>query len=312
MNRPGRAAFLRPPGGIPRTTAVPPSQMRPGPGARPRPTDSCGTIGDDEHLPRPLPPARTGRRQSHRRRPHRFAPRHRPAHRRHPRAPLASDGAPRADRRHRHRRHQGDGGRRGRRRQHPGAVAHGDPGQVQEPQGGRGHDRRAGARPVRPARRARGGHRRGRLGGRRPQPRPVRPPPVLAQRAAAGPPRGAPGRARPGRQRRQLRRLGRVALRRRTRRGPPRHDHSWYRHRRRHPGGRPGQARQVRGRGEFGHMQVVPGGHRCPCGNRGCWEQYSSGNALVREARSWPPRTPRWRTGSSSTSRGRSATSPAR
>ncbi|WP_181765973.1 ROK family glucokinase [Streptomyces albidus (ex Kaewkla and Franco 2022)] len=37
--------------------------------------------------------------------------------------------------------------------------------------------------------------------------------------------------------------------------------------------------------GEFGHMQVVPRGHRCPCGNRGCWEQYSSGNALVREAR---------------------------
>lgn len=37
--------------------------------------------------------------------------------------------------------------------------------------------------------------------------------------------------------------------------------------------------------GEFGHMQVVPAGHRCPCGNRGCWEQYSSGNALVREAR---------------------------
>jgi len=37
--------------------------------------------------------------------------------------------------------------------------------------------------------------------------------------------------------------------------------------------------------GEFGHMQVVPEGHRCECGNRGCWEQYSSGNALVREAR---------------------------
>jgi glucokinase len=37
--------------------------------------------------------------------------------------------------------------------------------------------------------------------------------------------------------------------------------------------------------GEFGHMQVVQGGHRCACGNRGCWEQYSSGNALVREAR---------------------------
>jgi len=38
--------------------------------------------------------------------------------------------------------------------------------------------------------------------------------------------------------------------------------------------------------GEFGHMQIVPGGHRCECGNRGCWEQYASGNALVREARS--------------------------
>ena len=38
--------------------------------------------------------------------------------------------------------------------------------------------------------------------------------------------------------------------------------------------------------GEFGHMQVMPGGLRCECGNRGCWEQYASGNALVREARS--------------------------
>jgi glucokinase len=37
--------------------------------------------------------------------------------------------------------------------------------------------------------------------------------------------------------------------------------------------------------GEFGHMQVVPDGHRCECGNRGCWEQYASGNALVRAAR---------------------------
>ncbi len=37
--------------------------------------------------------------------------------------------------------------------------------------------------------------------------------------------------------------------------------------------------------GEFGHMQVVPEGRRCECGNRGCWEQYASGNALVREAR---------------------------
>lgn len=37
--------------------------------------------------------------------------------------------------------------------------------------------------------------------------------------------------------------------------------------------------------GEYGHMQVVPNGVRCECGNRGCWEQYASGNALVREAR---------------------------
>ena len=37
--------------------------------------------------------------------------------------------------------------------------------------------------------------------------------------------------------------------------------------------------------GEFGHMQVVRDGHRCECGNRGCWEQYASGNRLVREAR---------------------------
>ncbi|GGM83042.1 MULTISPECIES: ROK family glucokinase [Terrabacter] len=37
--------------------------------------------------------------------------------------------------------------------------------------------------------------------------------------------------------------------------------------------------------GEFGHMQIMPGGIRCECGNRGCWEQYASGNALVREAR---------------------------
>jgi glucokinase len=38
--------------------------------------------------------------------------------------------------------------------------------------------------------------------------------------------------------------------------------------------------------GEFGHMQVVAGGHPCECGGTGCWEQYSSGNALVRFARS--------------------------
>jgi glucokinase len=52
----------------------------------------------------------------------------------------------------------------------------------------------------------------------------------------------------------------------------------------------------VRGRfgiaGEFGHMQVVPGGQRCECGNRGCWEQYASGRALVTEARERAARSP--------------------
>ncbi|MBM7788687.1 ROK family glucokinase [Tenggerimyces flavus] len=37
--------------------------------------------------------------------------------------------------------------------------------------------------------------------------------------------------------------------------------------------------------GEVGHLRVVPDGHLCGCGNKGCWEQYASGSALVREAR---------------------------
>ncbi|MFP5346033.1 MAG: ROK family glucokinase [Actinomycetes bacterium] len=37
--------------------------------------------------------------------------------------------------------------------------------------------------------------------------------------------------------------------------------------------------------GELGHVRVVPDGIRCGCGNKGCWEQYASGGALVREAR---------------------------
>ncbi len=36
--------------------------------------------------------------------------------------------------------------------------------------------------------------------------------------------------------------------------------------------------------GEFGHMQVVPDGHLCECGNNGCWEQYASGRVLTRRA----------------------------
>lgn len=37
--------------------------------------------------------------------------------------------------------------------------------------------------------------------------------------------------------------------------------------------------------GEFGHMQLVPDGRRCACGNSGCWEEYCSGTALERMAR---------------------------
>ena len=36
---------------------------------------------------------------------------------------------------------------------------------------------------------------------------------------------------------------------------------------------------------EVGHMRVVPGGHYCGCGHEGCWEQYASGTALVRDAK---------------------------
>jgi glucokinase len=37
--------------------------------------------------------------------------------------------------------------------------------------------------------------------------------------------------------------------------------------------------------GEVGHLRMVPDGHRCGCGNKGCLEAYASGTALVREAR---------------------------
>ncbi|MCW2766916.1 MAG: glkA 1 [Nocardioides sp.] len=37
---------------------------------------------------------------------------------------------------------------------------------------------------------------------------------------------------------------------------------------------------------EIGHMRVVPDGILCGCGNHGCFEQYASGSAMVREARS--------------------------
>jgi predicted NBD/HSP70 family sugar kinase len=32
---------------------------------------------------------------------------------------------------------------------------------------------------------------------------------------------------------------------------------------------------------EFGHVMLYPDGRPCPCGNRGCWEQYASDSALL-------------------------------
>ena len=43
---------------------------------------------------------------------------------------------------------------------------------------------------------------------------------------------------------------------------------------------------------EPGHFRVVPDGRLCGCGNRGCWEQYASGSALVTEARDLAMRAP--------------------
>jgi len=37
--------------------------------------------------------------------------------------------------------------------------------------------------------------------------------------------------------------------------------------------------------GESGHHIVMHGGEECPCGRRGCWEQYASGSALRRMAK---------------------------
>jgi len=40
---------------------------------------------------------------------------------------------------------------------------------------------------------------------------------------------------------------------------------------------------------KFGHITVDPEGYPCPCGNRGCLEQYASAGALVRFARERMP-----------------------
>ncbi len=41
--------------------------------------------------------------------------------------------------------------------------------------------------------------------------------------------------------------------------------------------------------GEIGHFTLIPGGHPCPCGNKGCLEQYVAKEAIVRRARSMKP-----------------------
>ena len=46
---------------------------------------------------------------------------------------------------------------------------------------------------------------------------------------------------------------------------------------------------------EIGHLRVVREGRPCPCGNRGCWEQYASGSALVRDAQEAAAQSPEQR-----------------
>jgi glucokinase len=43
---------------------------------------------------------------------------------------------------------------------------------------------------------------------------------------------------------------------------------------------------------EIGHLTVVQDGRLCGCGNRGCWEQYASGRALVAGARTLAESSP--------------------
>jgi len=44
--------------------------------------------------------------------------------------------------------------------------------------------------------------------------------------------------------------------------------------------------------GEVGHVRMVPGGRLCGCGNHGCWEQYTSGSALIRAGRELAAQAP--------------------
>ena len=190
---------------------------------------------------------------------------------------------------HRRRRRRHQGPRRGRHRPAVGWCA---------PRAGRRPDRRVDATVVEDAlteavnevagkRRVDGvGHRRGRVRRRRGGAGHVRPAPAVARRGGPGPAGGALERAGGARQRRQLRRPRRG--RRTARRAAPRTPSS-------SPSAPASAARSSSTAGctagyngmagEFGHMQVVPDGRACECGGRGCWEQYSSGNALVRYAR---------------------------
>ena len=43
---------------------------------------------------------------------------------------------------------------------------------------------------------------------------------------------------------------------------------------------------------EVGHVVVQPGGPRCGCGNRGCWEQVASGTTIMRKGRAAAARHP--------------------
>ena len=44
---------------------------------------------------------------------------------------------------------------------------------------------------------------------------------------------------------------------------------------------------------ELGHLRVVPDGLACGCGQHGCWEQYASGSALTRSARTQAAEDPK-------------------
>lgn len=44
--------------------------------------------------------------------------------------------------------------------------------------------------------------------------------------------------------------------------------------------------------GEIGHFTLVPGGHPCPCGNRGCLEQYVAKFGIIRRTKELRPDLP--------------------